>query len=197
MSPLDSELSDKPLRVFMATGEASGDMLAASLAEALREFVPGARFFGIGSERMERAGFRMTSRTAGWASLGPIEALAKIPPLLFNMWAHAVGIWVRRPDLVVLVDFGAYNLRLAKTLRLLRYRGPVLYYFPPGAWSDRGSQARKVAAFTVPLTAFAHQRDFYRSLGLEIAFFGHPLVSLVAPREPRPVAPADGGTIAL
>ena len=54
-----------------------------------------------------------------------------------------------------------------------------------------------IARRAVALTAFAHQRDFYRSQGLEIAYYGHPLVSLVAPREPRPIAAADGGTIAL
>jgi lipid-A-disaccharide synthase len=72
-----------------------------------------------------------------------------------------------------------------------------LYLLPPGAWIDSPKVARLVARRAVALTAFAHQRDFYRSLGLEIAYFGHPLVSLVAPREPRPLAPADAGTIAL
>ncbi len=47
------------------------------------------------------------------------------------------------------------------------------------------------------LTAFAHQRDFYRSLGLPIGWVGHPLVSTIAPRPPRAPAPADGGVVAL
>ncbi len=183
--------------MFAATGEASGDMLAATLGEAIREFEPGAEFSGIGSERMRAAGFRLTTHTRGWASLGPLEALGKIPPLLVNMLRHAVWLCLRPQDLIVLVDFGAYNLRFAKTLRFLGYRGPILYYFPPGAWLDRAGQARAVAGLTVPLTAFAHQRDFYTSLGLEIAYFGHPLASLVQPREPRPPAPARGGTVAL
>jgi lipid-A-disaccharide synthase len=97
----------------------------------------------------------------------------------------------------VLVDFGAFNLRFAQTLRAVGYRRPILYFFPPGAWLDSPKQARTVVRHTKALTAFAHQREFYRSLGLEIAYFGHPLVSLIAPRAPRPVAPRDGGTIAL
>ncbi len=181
----------------MSTGEASGDMLAASLAEAMRRREPSIAFSGIGSERMEAAGFRLSSRTHGWASLGPVEALRRIPSLLAVYLAHVIALRLSPVDLIVLVDFGAFNLRLAMMLRRLRYRGPILYYFPPGAWLDRRSKARAVAHYTTALTPFVHQRDFYRSLGLPIVYFGHPLAGLVSPREPRPTAPADGGTIAL
>jgi len=185
------------MRVFFATGEASGDMLAASLANAMREFEPGARFVGIGSERMSAAGIGLTSRTTGWASLGFFAAVRRIPPLFANMWRHA--LWLRSSpwDLIVLIDFGASNLRFAKTLRLLGYPRPILYFFPPGAWLDNPKQARAVARYTTALTPFVHQRDFYESLSLPIAYFGHPLVSLVQPRPPRAPAPGDGGVVAL
>jgi lipid-A-disaccharide synthase len=129
--------------------------------------------------------------------MGPLEALRRIPSLFVNAWRHA--LWLRWSpwDLVVLVDFGAYNLRFAKTLRLLGYRGEILYFVPPGAWFDREAQARAVARYARALTPFAHQRDFYRSLGLPVAYFGHPLASLVEPRVPRPPAPPDGGAIAI
>ncbi len=185
------------MRVFFSTGEASGDYLAASLGSALRARVPGVELAGIGGPRMAEAGFRITTETRGWASLGPFEALRRIPPLFANALSYAFRLRARPYDLIVLVDFGAYNLRLAKGLRMLGYRKPILYFFPPGTWLDRASRAREVAATTTPLTAFAHQRDFYRSLGLEIAYFGHPLVSLVEPRPARAPAPAGGGTVAL
>jgi lipid-A-disaccharide synthase len=113
------------------------------------------------------------------------------------MWRHV--LWLRSSpwDLIVLIDFGAANLRFAKTLRLLGYPRPIMYYFPPGAWLDKPSQARKVARFATAVTPFAHQRDFYRSLGLPIAYFGHPLVSLVAPRPAKAPAPEGGGVVAL
>ncbi len=172
-------------------------MLAAALASAMRAAEPDIVFAGIGSERMAAAGFALTARTTGWASLGPIEALRRIPPLFASVWRHAV--WLRREpwDLVVLVDFGAYNLRFAKTLRLLGYRRPILYFMPPGAWLDKPAQARAVVRYATALTAFAHQRDFYRELGLPIAYFGHPLVTLVEPRPARAPAPPSGGVVAV
>jgi lipid-A-disaccharide synthase len=172
-------------------------MLAAALAGAMRDIEPDIRFVGIGSERMSAAGIGLTTRTTGWASMGPIGAIKRIPPLFFNMWRHA--LWLRSSpwDLIVVVDFGASNLRFAKTLRGLGYPGPILYFFPPGAWLDRPSQARKVARYTTALTPFAHQRDFYRSLKLPVTYFGHPLVSLIQPRASRPPAPPDGGVIGI
>ena len=185
------------LRVFAATGEASGDMLAAALAQAMRREHADIAFTGVGSERMAAAGFTLTTRTTGWGAMGPIEALRRIPPLFANCWGYAIALRRDPVDLVILVDFGAYNLRLAKTLRILGYRRPILYVMPPGAWLDNRAQAQAVARYATALTAFEHQRDFYRDLGLPITYFGHPLVTLVAPRARREPAANDSGTIAI
>jgi lipid-A-disaccharide synthase len=183
--------------IFMSTGEASGDMLAAALAGAMRAHEPGLRFAGIGGERMREAGFTLSADTRGWASMGPLNAIAKIPPLLAVMLRHAFALRRKPAALLVLIDFGAFNLRFARTLRALGYRAPILYLLPPGAWLDNPKVARAVAANAKALTAFEHQRDFYRSLDLPIAFFGHPVASLIQAREPRPPIPAAGGTVAL
>jgi lipid-A-disaccharide synthase len=188
--------ADRPLRVFLATGEASGDMIAGALVTAMRALGP-LEASGIGGERMLAAGVTLKTRTTGWASMGPLEALKRIPPLFVSAWRNAFALRASPQDLVVLIDFGAYNLRLAKVLRGLGYRRPILYFFPPGAWLDRVAQTRAVARATTALTPFAHQRDFYRSLDLPIAYFGHPLASLVEPRVPRATAPSSGGTVAL
>ena len=168
-------------------------MLGAAIATAIRSLVPDAVFGGIGGERMEAAGVRLTGRTTGWGAMGPLEALRRIPIMAWVELRHV--LWFRRfPwDVLVFIDFGAVHVRIAKILRRLGYRGRIVYALP----LDIEDQARAVARVATPVTAFAHQRDFYASLGLEIAYFGHPLVSLVAAREPRAPAPADGGTIAL
>jgi lipid-A-disaccharide synthase len=112
-------------------------------------------------------------------------------------WKVAAQMRFGRYDLIVMVDYGAFNLRVAGMTRSLGTQTPIMYYFPPAAWLDDERRARKVTARCEPLTPFTHQRDFYRSLGLPIGWFGHPLVSTVAPRPARPPAPSDGGVIAL
>jgi lipid-A-disaccharide synthase len=186
------------MRVFFSTGEPSGEYHAVELAKAMRRLGNADfRFEGIGSERMRAAGFNVVVETKGWASLGPIEAAAKVPRLLLTMLLLATWLRFRPPTLIVFVDFGAFNLRFARHLRRIGYPGPIVYYIPPGAWLDRVPQARMVAAATTPITVFAHQRDFYARLGLRTEFFGHPLASLVPARPKRNAPPSDGGTIAL
>jgi lipid-A-disaccharide synthase len=146
---------------------------------------------------LARAGVRLVQATRGWASMGPIDALRKIPRLLAICIRTAFALRADPPDLVVLVDFGAFNLRLAGILRSIGFRAPIVYYAPPAAWLDSVKRARAVSSVADPLTLFRHQADFYRGLHLPIGYVGHPLVSTIAPREQLPQPPPDGGLIAL
>src|SRR5581483_7238336 len=103
----------------------------------------------------------------------------------------------RPPDLLVLVDYGAYNTRFAFLLRRLGFRAPIVHYVPPGAWFDNARRARAVAAVCDPLAIFRHQAEFYRARGLPIGYVGHPMVSTIDAREPLPPPAPDGGLVAL
>lgn len=184
-------------RYFFSSGEPSGELSATVLAQAIAAIDRSAQFEGIGSDRMRAAGFTLWRDNAGWAGMGPLEAIPRIPKLLLTMYATAAHLCETKPDLVVLVDFGAFNVRLAQRLRALGYEGAILDVFPPATWLDDERRARTIASLAVPLTAFAHQRDFYRSLGLDIAYFGHPLAARYTMRPPREAPPADAGTVAI
>ncbi|HEY9085280.1 MAG TPA: hypothetical protein VIN40_04995 [Candidatus Tyrphobacter sp.] len=186
------------VRYFFSTGEASGELSAVLLMRAIRELDPRAQFEGIGSQRMREEGAALWRDHTGWASMGPLAAIPRIPKLLLQMWQTAFHVARTKPDLVVLVDFGVFNMRLAKTLReRLHYAGPILDIFPPGAWLDREATARAVSRWVIPVTAFAHQAAFYRGRGLPIQYFGHPLLDEYAERAPRTAPPRDGGCVAL
>jgi lipid-A-disaccharide synthase len=185
------------VRYFFSTGEVSGEAMAVLLADAIARIDPQAEFEGIGARAMRGAGFRLWRDHTGWASMGPAAAIPRIPKLLAAMLGTAFHIRASKPDLVVLVDFGVFNLRLASTLRRLRYAGPIVDVFPPGTWLDNAEKARRVSEISIPVTAFAHQRDFYRGLGCRIEFFGHPLASRYAMRPLRAAPPRDGGVVAM
>lgn len=185
------------MRYFFSTGEASGEVSATSLARAIADLDPDAHFEGIGGDRMREQGVKLWSHTRGWSTMGIFEALMNVPKLWLIMWRNALRLKKNPPDLIVVVDFGAVHMRLAKTLRRIGYRRPILYFFPPGAWLDKPQQAQAVAELSVPLVAFEHQRDFYIKHGLPVHFFGHPLAPAYTMRPPRPAPPRDGGTIAI
>jgi lipid-A-disaccharide synthase len=185
------------MRYFFSTGEASGEAMALLLAQEIRKVDADAKFEGIGSKRMRDAGFALWRNHTGWASMGPLAAIPRIPKLLDAMLRTAWHIVASKPDLVVLVDFGVFNLRLASTLRRFGYTRPILDVFPPGTWLDNAEKARRVAALTEPVTAFDHQYKFYRSLGARIHYFGHPLASRYRMRPLRAAPPPDGGVVAM
>jgi lipid-A-disaccharide synthase len=185
------------MRYFFSSGEASGEFAAVLLARSIRAIDSGASLEGIGGDRMRAEGFTLWRDHRGWATLGPLAAIPRAPRLYREMIAAAAHIEETNPDIVVLVDFGAFNVRLAQRLRKAGYAGPIVDLFPPGAWLDRASAARAVGAVATPVTAFTHQRDFFRSLGVPVWYFGHPLISQYELRPARPAAPANGGTIAV
>ncbi len=184
------------MRVFLSTGEPSGELLAADLLGAMRTRMQ-LKAEGIGGDRLARAAVHIVQRTRGWATVGIVDALRNIPRLGVASVNLALHVRATRPDFVVLVDFGAFNLRFAWLLRRAGYTRPIIYYAPPSAWLDSVKRARSVAALTDPLTIFRHQAEFYRNLRLPIGYVGHPLVSTIAPRPVRPPAPRDGGVVAL
>ncbi len=178
-----------PVDVFLSAGEASGDLQASLLLSELAKLHPSLSARAVGGERLRRAGADviLDSVAQGWASIGHLRAFAKIPWLLTVMLGLAQRLLADPPRLLVCVDFGAFNLRMLEWLRFRGYRGAAIYYFPPGAWFDDESQARKVARVATPLTPLRRQAALYRRFDLPSEWFGHPLASTIAPRAPRPV----------
>jgi len=185
------------MRYFVSTGEASGELTATLLATEIRRIDPQATFEGIGAARMRDAGFTLWRNHTGWATLGLFHAIPRIPKMLVTGLLTAWHIVRVKPDVVIVIDFGAFHMRLARVLRVLGYRNPIVDLFPHGAWFDQSKRARAVARDMTPVTAFTHQRDFYGRLGLPVQYFGHPLAARYTARPARPTPAADNGIVAL
>lgn len=179
-----------PADVFFIAGEASGDLQGALLARELGAAHPAWRFTAAGGQALAAAGADVVIDSTEFAGIGPLMVLAKLPSIYAGYVRLDKLLRARPPRLLVPIDSGSINLRLLGRLRRRGFRGTVMYYFPPAAWLDYADTARRTADLAVPVTPFAHQRDFYRSLGLRIEYFGHPLVSVI---EPRPALRRDGG----
>jgi len=173
--------------VVLIAGEASGDAQAALLARAMRGIRPDLQFAGAGGDAMRAAGVQVLFDTTELAAIGPISVLLRLPKIYAAYLRMDSLLRSDPPGLLVPIDSGSVNLRLLARLRRRGYDGDIVYYFPPAAWLDYADTARRTAALAAPLTPFAHQRDFYRSLSLPIEYFGHPMVSAIVARSPRAV----------
>jgi len=168
------------LKVMISTGEASGDMHGASVANALKKARPDIRIFGMGGNAMRTAGVEIVYDIADLGVFGLVEIVKKLPQLTRLRGFLARLMDRERPDALVLIDYGGFNIPLAK---IAKAKGlPVIYYIPPKVWVWGRGRARKIAA-TVELVVpiFPFEMEIYHSAGAKVAFVGNPLIDIVKP----------------
>lgn len=164
--------------IFVVAGEVSGDISAAHLVRELLRRDPSLNITGVGGPYLADAGASLFLDSSLWGSIGYFRAsqFLLIPRLL----QIEQEIRRTRPDLLLFVDFPAFNLRLAERLNGFV---PIVYYFPPMVSVRRGARARKVAALGMRLlVAFRPEAEAYRGAGADVVFVGHPAVDLTRPR---------------
>ncbi|MDT8903797.1 lipid-A-disaccharide synthase [Anaeroselena agilis] len=171
-------------KIFISTGEASGDLNGASVAAALRNIRPDVALFGMGGEMMRAAGVEIVYDIADLGVMGIVE-VAKSLPKLFRL-RDFLADWLERerPDVLVVIDYPGFNTRLAKIARRLGI--PVISYISPSAWAWGRGRAREVAETVTKVAAiFPFEADVYRQAGADVVFVGHPLLDIVKPSLPR------------
>lgn len=169
-------------RLLLSCGEPSGDLYAAELVGQLRQRVPGLEVVGLGGDRLQAQGARLTAHVRDLAVVGLLEVVSHLPRLRRIFRAVLAEVDARRPDVAVLVDYPDFNLRLARELR--RRDIPVLYYVSPQVWAWRRGRLRAIReTVTRMLVIFPFEETVYREAGVPVTFVGHPLVDLVRPAE--------------
>ena len=163
------------VRIFVSAGEPSGDLHGAPVVRALRRQFPGATIEGFGGPRMAEAGATILWPMDRYTVIGFVEILAKIPAHIRLLRAMTRRFRSERYGLVVLIDYPGFHLRVAEAAKAAGL--PVLYYVAPQLWAWRPERARRfkkaVDRFAV---IFPFEAPFFRGLGLEAEYVGHPLV---------------------
>ncbi|MBI2263691.1 MAG: lipid-A-disaccharide synthase [Armatimonadetes bacterium] len=171
-------------KILVVAGEASGDLHGASLISTLRKRFPEIQPTGIGGDGLRKEMVSLLHDSSGWGAIGIMEAVQKVPGWLRAFWDVKKLIRTDPPDVIVLIDSPAFNVRLARFARKLGI--PTVYFFPPSAWSANVRRARQIAQLVTRVIAtFAFTASVYRKAGEEAFFFGHPFVDLVQPTASR------------
>ncbi len=168
------------MRVLISAGEASGDLYASRVVEALRLRRPDAEFFGCAGPRMQAAGVRPIIDSRSIAVVGLVEVVSHIPRIWKEFQKLTRAMMSERPDVAVLTDAPDFHLRLAKRLR--RHGVPVVYLIAPQAcmaWSSQGRVRTMRATIDRLLCIFPFEEEFFREHGVETTYIGHPLAHMV------------------
>ena len=162
--------------VMIIAGEASGDLHGANLIRHMRAQAKRPLFFcGIGGQAMRRAGAKILVEASELSVVGITEVIARLPAILSGMKAAKKMIASRLPDLLILIDFPDFNLRMAAVAK--KHHIPVFYYIPPQVWAWRKGRVRIIkervdhTAVILPFEA-----DFFKAHGVPVTFVGHPLL---------------------
>lgn len=167
-------------KILIVCGEASGDLNAANLIQALRKNNPYLEISGVGGEFMKNAGAEVFYDIKGLSVIGLFDVLKKLPEFFGLKKIVMDEIKKRSPDCVILVDFSGFNLRLAKEIN---NTVPVYYYISPQVWASRQGRIKTIKKYIRKMIVlFKFEESFYRKFGIEAHFVGHPLLDIVSPQ---------------
>jgi lipid-A-disaccharide synthase len=164
--------------IMIIAGEASGDARAAGLVRAVKRLDPSVRFFGIGGDRMRAEGVETLVDSRVMAVVGLFEVLAHFRTIYGALQLMRRKLRGERPDLLILVDYPDFNLRLAKAAKSLGIK--VLYYISPQVWAWRQERVHTIRERVDHMAVvFPFEVPFYEKAGVPVTFVGHPLVEEV------------------
>ena len=171
------------MRIFISTGEVSGDLQGALLVEALYRQAKlkeiELEILAIGGSRMAAAGAKLLGNTATIGSVGILESLPFLLPT-FRLQQKTLQ-YLRQfpPDIVVLVDYMGPNLKMGRSLRYTFPNIPIIYYIAPQewVWSFGGKSTQQIVKFTDKLLAiFPEEARYFKQKGANVTWVGHPLL---------------------
>ena len=184
------------LRIFLSTGEASGEQYAVELMAVLRRMAAEQgrqiELFGLGGARMEQSGFRRIARAEDVAVMGITEIVRHIPRIYREYRKLRRALAAERPDVVVLIDFPDVNLGLARRAKQLGI--PVVFFVSPQVWAWKKHRLPQIRRnVDRMLVIFPFEEPWYRERGVRAAFVGHPLAELPLPPISREAFAAEYG----
>jgi lipid-A-disaccharide synthase len=174
---------------MIVAGEASGDLHGANLVREVRKLDPGLFFFGIGGPRMREAGVETLVDASQMAVVGLVEVIAHFGIISHAYFTLKKIIATAPPDLLILIDYPDFNLRIARLAKRAGVR--VLYYISPQVWAWRVGRVKKIGRVVDRMAVvFPFEVPFYEREGVPVTFVGHPLVDTARPSMCRTEAQA-------
>jgi lipid-A-disaccharide synthase len=166
-------------RIFLVAGEISGDAHGARLVTALKQHAPEIRLEGIGGPKMEQAGMELHHDLASQGIMGYVEVIKSLG-LIRRLFNETLDRFRRTPpDVLVLIDYPGFNLRLAKKAHEMGIK--VVYYISPQVWAWKKGRIHTLnQCVDKMLVILPFEKQIYDEVGLDCTFVGHPLLESIS-----------------
>jgi len=162
--------------LLVSAGDASGDLHAAAFVRAFRARHPDARILGLGGDEMRRAGAELVVHQRNLAIGGLLELWRSLPKIVSTWRRMDRTLATAKPDLVVLVDSGGFNIPFARRVRR-RCDAKILYFVAPQVWAWRPGRIQQLARRVDRIAViFPFEPRAYSGTNLPVEFVGHPLM---------------------
>jgi lipid-A-disaccharide synthase len=168
-------------KIFIMTGEASGDMHGSMLVRAIKKTDKSLDFYGVGGSKLKKENVNLLYNYANFTSMGIIEPLLKLRFYKVALQNILEFIVSNRIYNVILIDFPGFNLLLAKKLK--KYAGDIkiIYYISPQLWAWHYSRIKKIKKYVdAMIVLYPFEEEMYRKEGINAFFTGNPLVDIVS-----------------
>lgn len=167
-------------KVLIVAAEASSCLYAQRLLEHWRRNETPVEAFGIGNQAMADLGFECLARAEDLAVVGLLEVVSHWSEIKKAFYDLVEAVEVRKPHVVLLMDYPGFNLRFAQKLKSLGV--PVVYYISPQVWAWKQGRVKLIQqVIDKMLVVFPFEVEFYRKFGMEVEFVGHPLLDEMKP----------------
>ena len=167
------------MKYYIITGESSGDLHASNLVKALRRRDTAASFRAWGGDHLSAAGVEPVKHIRELAFMGFTEVLANIRTILKNIAFCKEDILAFAPDVLILVDYPGFNMRIAEWAKKRGIK--VVYYIVPQVWAWKQKRAYtlgKISDLVIAILPF--EQDFFKKFGVHVEYVGHPLLDAMA-----------------
>lgn len=174
------------MRYFVIAGETSGDLHGANLIEQLKVRDKEASFQIVGGDAMARAaGSSPILHTSDLAFMGFVEVLANLRQINRNLRTVRQALYKDKPDVLILIDFPGFNLRVAQYAKKIGLR--VCYYISPKIWAWNEKRVHRIKRVVDRMFCILpFEVDFYKKWGMDVEYVGNPLLDAMAKHQPNP-----------
>lgn len=176
---MENPFFKKSMKYYLIAGEASGDLHGSNLILALKKRDSKAQIRCWGGDLMQQAGGELQKHYRDLAFMGFIEVVKNLATILKNISFCKKDISAWQPDVLILIDYPGFNLRIAKWAKKQGIK--VFYYISPQIWAWHSSRVHGIKKSVDRMfVILPFEQDFYKKYSMDVDFVGHPLLDAIA-----------------